>query len=347
MLAGEPPFKGTTAFEVAVQHVRDVPPPLQSIRPDLPGDLCALVHKMMAKNPDDRYQSCRDLLKDLAHVRESLNGATGFGSFTATGLVEPAPTPTRGSVTEVIPRIRRPKKRPLVKKNNNLLVALIVGGVVLIAGGVGLAIAIIIQNNRSLTDDEDAPVARASESASLERREQDKKRVIDECLDPGRGFKNPDIGVRCCLDYVLPLLEPSQNRLNEADELFKRLEAIQQVEQYHTLGLVGRGIVYALKDNWNDSMKMFNAVPNHSKGGRGGFRMDGSKVPGLIKADPRLGYWLAEAVHRNQTNNKSPTTTKLPPYLQSLVRGGNNPSWKDRWPGGGFGGRDRDRKSKD
>ena len=36
MLAGQPPFDGATAFEVAMKHARDEPPPLASIRPDLP-----------------------------------------------------------------------------------------------------------------------------------------------------------------------------------------------------------------------------------------------------------------------------------------------------------------------
>jgi serine/threonine-protein kinase len=41
MLAGQPPYKGTSPFDVAVQHVQGTPAPLQSIRPDLPAELCA------------------------------------------------------------------------------------------------------------------------------------------------------------------------------------------------------------------------------------------------------------------------------------------------------------------
>ena len=36
MLAGQPPFRGETAFEVALQHVRAEPEPLGKTRPDLP-----------------------------------------------------------------------------------------------------------------------------------------------------------------------------------------------------------------------------------------------------------------------------------------------------------------------
>ena len=37
----------------------------KTIRPDLPEAFCAVIHKMMAKEPDDRYQTCRELMKDL------------------------------------------------------------------------------------------------------------------------------------------------------------------------------------------------------------------------------------------------------------------------------------------
>ncbi len=72
MLAGEPPFKGQTPFEVALQHVQNEAPPLAEIRPDLPPDLCAIVHKMMAKKPEDRYQTGREVLRDLNRLKDSL-----------------------------------------------------------------------------------------------------------------------------------------------------------------------------------------------------------------------------------------------------------------------------------
>lgn len=74
MLTGQPPFHGATAFEVALQHVQKPAPPLGQIRPDLPEALCAMVHKMMEKDPARRYQTGRELLRDIIRIREGLSG---------------------------------------------------------------------------------------------------------------------------------------------------------------------------------------------------------------------------------------------------------------------------------
>jgi eukaryotic-like serine/threonine-protein kinase len=68
MLTGETPFVGDTALAVAVQHLKKEPRPLDSLRPDLPPALCRIVEKMLAKNPDDRWPTARDLLCQLRRV---------------------------------------------------------------------------------------------------------------------------------------------------------------------------------------------------------------------------------------------------------------------------------------
>ena len=75
MLAGKPPFDGATPFEVAMKHARDEPPPLGALCPDLPEGLCAAVHKMMAKDPAQRHQTGREILRDLARLRGEVSGS--------------------------------------------------------------------------------------------------------------------------------------------------------------------------------------------------------------------------------------------------------------------------------
>lgn len=69
MLAGQTPFHGETALAVAVQHLNATPERLEHLRPDLPADLCRIVHKMLNKKPDRRYSSPRELLQDLRALR--------------------------------------------------------------------------------------------------------------------------------------------------------------------------------------------------------------------------------------------------------------------------------------
>ncbi len=69
LLVGRPPFTGETALSVAVQHLKKQPEPLENLRPDLPPALCRIVHKMLAKDPAKRYQSTRELLRELHQVQ--------------------------------------------------------------------------------------------------------------------------------------------------------------------------------------------------------------------------------------------------------------------------------------
>jgi serine/threonine protein kinase len=68
MLAGSPPFEKETAVATAIAHKTEKPKPLSQVRSDLPPELIAIVDKMMAKNPDDRYQDCGGIIKDLLTV---------------------------------------------------------------------------------------------------------------------------------------------------------------------------------------------------------------------------------------------------------------------------------------
>ena len=70
MLAGSPPFSSDTALGVAVQHLKKQPDSLENLRPDLPAALCRMVHRMLAKDPADRYQSARELLRELRRLQQ-------------------------------------------------------------------------------------------------------------------------------------------------------------------------------------------------------------------------------------------------------------------------------------
>lgn len=65
LLCGETPFKGPNPVAIAMQHLKNSPPPLKEKNPALPDILCRVVHRMMAKRRALRYQSADEVLEDL------------------------------------------------------------------------------------------------------------------------------------------------------------------------------------------------------------------------------------------------------------------------------------------
>jgi eukaryotic-like serine/threonine-protein kinase len=57
ILAGEPPFTGPTAQAVLARHANDLPPPLRTVRPEVPPRVAAAVLAALEKAPGDRPQS--------------------------------------------------------------------------------------------------------------------------------------------------------------------------------------------------------------------------------------------------------------------------------------------------
>ncbi|MFM7184976.1 MAG: serine/threonine-protein kinase [Planctomycetota bacterium] len=70
MLVGRPPFADGTMVQKLLQHQQDRPPVLDEIRPDVPRRLAAIVERLMAKDPEDRYQRPAVLAADLAAVAD-------------------------------------------------------------------------------------------------------------------------------------------------------------------------------------------------------------------------------------------------------------------------------------
>jgi hypothetical protein len=57
LLAGGPPFPATSLYELLQAHHSMDALPLNRVRPEVPGELAALVARMMAKEPEDRFQT--------------------------------------------------------------------------------------------------------------------------------------------------------------------------------------------------------------------------------------------------------------------------------------------------
>lgn len=56
MLAGRLPFDGDTPMSIAIQHIQTPPPPLRTLRPDIPPAVEAVVLRALAKDPSARFE---------------------------------------------------------------------------------------------------------------------------------------------------------------------------------------------------------------------------------------------------------------------------------------------------
>lgn len=65
-LAGRPPHHKDSDIAVLFAHVREDPTPLSSLVEDIPESVDDVLGKALAKDPNDRYTSCRELIFDLA-----------------------------------------------------------------------------------------------------------------------------------------------------------------------------------------------------------------------------------------------------------------------------------------
>ncbi len=72
MLLGELPFKGTDPMEIVHAHLAKNPRPLNEVKPEIPRAVSNIVMKMLAKNPEERYQSAYGLKGDLANCLQQL-----------------------------------------------------------------------------------------------------------------------------------------------------------------------------------------------------------------------------------------------------------------------------------
>ena len=73
ILAGKKAFTRKTAAETMSAIIREDPEPLARLRPEVPPPLRWIIERCMAKDPEERYASTRDLARELAGVRDHIS----------------------------------------------------------------------------------------------------------------------------------------------------------------------------------------------------------------------------------------------------------------------------------
>jgi serine/threonine-protein kinase len=76
-LTGRVPFDGDNAFHVLYRHTKEPPQPLRELVADIPAWVEAIVLRALAKRPEDRFESMRELLDALSAISEEGSASSG------------------------------------------------------------------------------------------------------------------------------------------------------------------------------------------------------------------------------------------------------------------------------
>lgn len=72
MLTGRLPFEADTPFAVGIKHQSEIPKNPKELNPLIPDDLSEVVLKCLEKDRNNRYQSPREIISELARIEEGL-----------------------------------------------------------------------------------------------------------------------------------------------------------------------------------------------------------------------------------------------------------------------------------
>ena len=108
MCTGRPPFRAETSYGILRRIIDTEPRAIREINPEVPDWLAAMIGKLHAKDPAERFQSAEELAKQLeaclAHVQRPTGAAL---PESVQSLVRQASPPARKSSAAVPERLRR------------------------------------------------------------------------------------------------------------------------------------------------------------------------------------------------------------------------------------------------
>ncbi len=300
MFAGHPPFRGTAPFEVAVQHVQSEPKPLAEIRPDLPAELCAIIHKMMAKAPEDRYQLGREIVRDIAKLRDVLVGSGQTLAQPASPLFT-APSKILEAATTMPMERRRLSPWPRRLLIASLPLALISGLLIGVARNYDSAPpeTVIVP----------APVALPPVTRPAVSPRDREKMLLSELQELSKKTQDPlttVVSLNFSLELGLLYLS-DQERLGDAEKLFSELKTKQNAN-FKLMGRLGTAMVFAFKDQPEKSNGIFLAILSPEKAAK-------EKLNPFWKSNAAWREMMAKALNFNLQNNPATFPDKLRPYL--------------------------------
>jgi len=123
LIAGRVPFEAETAWGIIFKHINEPPPPI----PGIPPPVQKVIDRALAKNPDARYQTCRELAADYLDAIGMASDAKSVRMGTLPPITRP-PEPVTASETRDQPAAPAWKRIAGYSLTAILLVALAIWG---------------------------------------------------------------------------------------------------------------------------------------------------------------------------------------------------------------------------
>jgi eukaryotic-like serine/threonine-protein kinase len=95
LLTGLAPFPTGSVVEKLLMHQKEQPRPAEELRPGIPADVLAILRKMMAKRPDERYPGPLEVVQALTKLRPPEPPPTRSRPAPLQTAPKPAPRPAR------------------------------------------------------------------------------------------------------------------------------------------------------------------------------------------------------------------------------------------------------------
>ncbi|MDE6005081.1 MAG: Stk1 family PASTA domain-containing Ser/Thr kinase [Oscillospiraceae bacterium] len=78
MLTGRKPFDSDKPVTIAVMHMKNMPKRPRAINPDIPAGLEEIILRAMEKDPENRYQTASDMIKDIESFKSNPSMVFGY-----------------------------------------------------------------------------------------------------------------------------------------------------------------------------------------------------------------------------------------------------------------------------
>ncbi len=173
LVTGKRPYEADTPLAVVLKHVSDPLPSPRDLVPDLPRGIEYMIFRMMAKKPEDRYQSFSEVIADLQKPNYAAEAAAAPRPGALPVDTLPASGPVADAITEAgIPSpptpvaVSRAKKRPAF-----------VYGALTLAVLIGIVGALVLLKGKPTSDDADATQTTLAHAA-LDTRAPDETSTI-------------------------------------------------------------------------------------------------------------------------------------------------------------------------